>query len=393
MKEKRRTLSSVKPDDLTPQTPGKLVRIADGWAFVPGHLPPMGLSLSIMAAAEEARGAVGELVGQARLVQNPELIIAPFRREEAVLSSRIEGTRTEIQDLLLAEATPRDEIVEDSDTFEVLNYLDALVMGEGWIAEGRPLNYTLISGLHAELLHGVRGRDKHPGALRTTQVYIGDRGRGIDTASYVPPPPEQVAPLMDDLLQFFQGPPSFSPLVDCAIAHYQFEAIHPYEDGNGRLGRLLVPLYLRSRGVLDRPILYVGPYLEAHRTEYFDRLLRVTTHGDWDGWVRFFLQGVRDQAHESVRRAQRIRDLYDGYHARIMQATSAVSTRRALDVIFDRVYVWAKVLSDELSITPPTARHAIDTLVALDILKPSRRGSRGRQLWVAQELLDTVYAA
>lgn len=381
----------MKPDDLSPASPGSSVRIVNGWAFVPDPLPPVINSLSIVAAVEEARGAVGELVGQARLIQNPELIIAPFRRQEAVLSSRIEGTRTEVETLLLAEATPRGEISEDSDTFEVLNYLDTISTGEAWIAEGRPLNRSLVWGLHAELLRGVRGRDKHPGAFRTTHVYIGDRGRGIDAASYIPPPPEQIPPLMENLFRFLQEPPTFSPLIDCAVAHYQFEAIHPFEDGNGRLGRLLIPLYLLAKGVLDRPLLYLGPYLEAHRADYFELLLRVTTQGDWDSWLHFFLRGIRDQATESVSRAQRIRDLYDQYRRLITQSTSAGSAHRALDLVFERVYIWASLLSDELEISYPTARHAIDTLVSLSVLQPSRRGARGRQLWVAQELLDTVY--
>lgn len=377
-------------EDFTPEAPGELVQISDGWAFVPAPLPPDILpAWGILHAVEHARGALSELVGLARRIQNLNLVLGPLTRREAVLSSRIEGTHTEIEEVLRAQAEPDRDVAEDSDLFEVLNYLRALTRGQDWVDDGRPVNLTFIRGLHEVLLEGVRGQDKHPGAFRTRQVYIGDHVRGLRDARFVPPPPEQVPPLIDNLVQTLNIPSPYGPLIDSAIMHYQFEAIHPFEDGNGRIGRLLVPLYLQAVGVLDRPLLYLSPYFEAHRDDYLDHLLRVSTRGAWDRWIAFFLDAVRIASNDACLRVQRMLDL-DARYRELVRGQRSRIIWPALDYVMTNVYVTVGALAVYTKSTYPTARTAIAILEAIGILAPSGR-MHGAQEWVAGALLDQVY--
>jgi Fic family protein len=293
--------------------------------------------------------------------------------------------------MLLAEADPRPAVEEDSDLYEVLNYLRALDYGRQWVAEGRPLNLAFLRGLHAELMHGVRGQDRHPGAFRLTHVYIGDRLSGIEEARFVPPPPEQVPPLMEDLATFAARPTAtYGPLIDCGVIHYQFEAIHPFEDGNGRLGRLLIPLYLQAAGAMDRPALYLSSYFEARRETYISLLNIVSTRGAWKEWLLFFLDAVRSQAHDSRFRVQRTLDLQLRYRQLAQDVSSSRTALLAVDLIMDRIYVTVSALAKYAGATYPTARSAIDALVTAKILAPYGR-VHGAQVWEARELLDQVY--
>ena len=272
-----------------PSVPGKWIPLPEGdLSFVPDPLPPEPLlSGAVLAAVESARGAVSELVGQARLVANVDLISSALARREAVLSSRLEGTQTEIVEVLL-QTPDRPPAEEDSDLYEVLNYVDTIRLAQEWLADGRELAPPLIKDLHTRLLAGVRGTHKHPGRYRLKNVYIGNRERGFKAARFIPPPLEHVPALMDDLSTFTSGARAYGPMIDSALVHYQFETIHPFEDGNGRLGRLLIPLHLQQWGVLDRPLLYLSPYMEAHSDEYRDGLLMVSREGAWDAWISSF---------------------------------------------------------------------------------------------------------
>ncbi len=366
-----------------------VVRIPSGWAFLPHPLPPsVNLTRELLLAAEAARGALGEFVGQTRLLTNPNLILGPMAQREAVLSSRIEGTNTEVREVLMSQATAEPERDPNSDLAEVLNYLRALRFGQEWVEEHRPLNLSLIWGLHAELMRGARGQDKHPGQFRQTQVFIGDHVRGIEAARFVPPPPEHVPALMDNLVTFMGGEPSYGPLTDCAISHYQFEAIHPFEDGNGRLGRLLIPLQLLGAGVLDRPILYLSSYFEQHRDQYMERLQRVSMAGDWLGWVLFFLEAVRWQAQDARQRTARVLAL----HARYRELARALpkAALLAVDLAMERVYLTVSQVAEHAQVSYNTARAAVAALEQAGILRPYGR-VRGVQLWEAAELLHEVY--
>jgi Fic family protein len=364
--------------------------VGGGLAFVPRALPPdIPISRDLLLATERARAAVGELTGQARLVRNLNLIIRPLARREAVLSSRIEGTQTEIRELLLQEAEPTPP-AEATDVHEVLNYLDTIELAQQWFADGRPLDKSLIKELHARLMLGVRGEDRHPGAIRASEVYIGNRALGFRGARFVPPPVEHVEPLLDNLIAFALGPDAYGALIDCALAHYQFETIHPFEDGNGRLGRLLIALQLIERRAIDRPLLYLGPYFLEHDADYRDGLLAVSTQGAWTEWIMFFLEAVRASAADARRRVERVLALRDHYQEQIIAGSNSKVPAVALELVMDRVFVSVRDVERFTHTTYPTARAAIDTLTELGILVPHGR-VRGRQLWRADELLREVY--
>jgi Fic family protein len=351
-------------------------------------MPKLALASEYLVAVDRAATALGEFVGKARQVQNTDLIMAPLRRQEAVLSSRIEGTQTHVRDVLLAEATKATGAPDDSDLREVLNYLDALDAGERWIQDGGKLSLTLLRAMHKTLMRGVREEDKHPGEFRTTQVYIGDRAGGLASARFVPPPSEQVAPLVDNLFDSANREATYGLLIYCAIFHYQFETIHPFEDGNGRIGRLLIPLLLQSASVLDRPVLYISPFLEGHRDIYMDLLWNVSAKSDWTSWILFFLEAVRVQSEDSTSRIRRIVDLHKSYLDRVK--TAPKTALLTVDYVMEHPYVTARQIEEYTHTTAPTAKAAIDTLVALQILTPRGR-MQGRQVWVAEELLSEVY--
>ena len=380
-------------EDFAPAAPGELVgRLATELAFVPNRLPPeLGVDWSLVRPIEEARAATSELVGQARLTKNIDLIINAFARREALLSSRMEGTQTEIEELLLRDALPKAVLAEDTDLHEVLNYLATLDLAQSWLADGRQLDVSLVKELHARLLLGVRGASKSPGAFRPADVWIGRHGDRREDARFVPPPMEQVPPLVDDLVAFTMAEPVFGPLVDSAIAHYQFETIHPFQDGNGRLGRLLIPLHLMEWKVLDRPLIYLGPYFESHQDRYRDGLLAVSRDGAWIEWIRFFLEAIRATAVDARNRVQRMMTLEADYRERVIARSTSRFALPALDVVFGRVFVSVGSLEEHLGVRAPTAKGVIDTFVDLKILQPYRR-VRGRQTWFAAELLEQVYA-
>lgn len=381
----------MKAKQFTRGAPGTLVDVPGGSAFIPAALPPeLELPRSLLLAVDAARGAISRLDGQARIVPNLELIMGPFTTREAVLSSRIEGTQTEIREVLLDSPAPSDEALADRD--EVRNYLAALDLGRRWVVDTGTLSVPLVREVHARLLQGVRGEHKHPGQLRSQVVYIGSRGGGFPSARFVPPPPEQVPPLLDSLIGYLAGPPHYGPLVDAALGHYQFETIHPFEDGNGRVGRLLIPLHLMTGDVLERPILYLSAFFEEHRTEYMDHLLRVSTRGAWIDWILFFLEAVRSQADDSLQRIRRFLDLRDRYTALIRERSRSHAALAALDAVMIEVALTASDLVAATNISAPTARKVLDEFEALGILQPGgRRG--GGQLWLAEELVREVYEA
>jgi Fic family protein len=381
----------MKGEDFGSNAPGQLVRIAgDALAFVPNQLPPsLEPSWEIMGAAEKARAAISQLVGQARLITNLEIITRAFARSEAVSSSRIEGTQTEVIELLQQEASQALPS-EDSDLHEVLNYVSAINLADEWIAEGRGLDLSLIKELHARLLRGVGGQDKEPGALRTEDVYIGSRTLGFAGARFVPPPMEHVPVLMDGLVQAMNGVSPYGSLVDSAILHYQFETIHPFEDGNGRLGRLLIPMHLRLHGVVDRPLLYLGPYLEAHETAYRDGLLSVSQTGHWESWISFVLNALRETAIDALARVERIIALRADYAERVRLRGERKGSATALDIVFERVVVSVQDIRFGTGVSEPTAGAIVADLEGLGILRLHRKEG-ARRFWIAAGLVDAIY--
>ena len=359
-----------------PKRPGVYVRVPEGYsAFVPDPLPPQLVwSDPLLNALSDADRAIGRLAGEGRRLPNPHALMRPFITREAVLSSRIEGTQATLGELLAAEA---GAIVDRSpeDLQEVSNYVAALEYGIQRL-NALPLSLRLVREVHAKLLQGVQGESAQPGRFRRSQNWIGTPGSTLQTATYVAPPPGKMTACLEALEGFLQDR-SLPPLAQIALSHYQFEAIHPFLDGNGRVGRLLVVLFLVERGILPTPLLYLSAFFEATRRDYYDRLLAVTERGEWEAWLLYFLNGVARQSEDAVDRAMRITALVDRWQGRLAgigtKAPSLLAERLAANP-----YLTAKVAAQNLGVAFTTADRAIRRLVDEGILTPIGDGRRGR---------------
>jgi len=381
----------MSPDEFDPTAPGKLVPIPGGHAFLPSALPPgFAVSHAVLDAVAKAERALGLLTGHADAVQNDFLIQRPLLTREAVKSARIEGTYVVVSDVLRHEAAgPPADPGTALDNMEVIRYLHSLDSGVGWLRQSKPITATFIRGLHQSLLESTRGEEKHPGEYRTGQVAIGAEGDNPLTARFVPAPPVNIPGLMDDLVAFMQEPAPWSPLVAAAISHYQFETIHPFEDGNGRLGRLLIPLFLMDHGVIGRPLIYLSDFLDSNRESYFDHLKSVSCHDRWQEWVEFFLEAVRVTAMDGVERIQRITSLRERYRSAVVENSRSQTPLAAVDLVMEKVIVSVAEVQGFSHCSYPTAKAALDTLTKLGIVAPLAGTFPAR--WVANELIDQVY--
>lgn len=359
----------------TTTTAGEQVR-----AFVPLPLPPVP-PLEIVGARqqllERATLAVGRLDSISTLLPDPHLFLYSYVRREAVLSSQIEGTQSSLSDLLLFEleeapGTPIDDVVE------VSNYISALEHGMVRLREGFPLSNRLLREMHASLMSRGRGSDKDPGEFRRSQNWIGGTRPG--NARFVPPPPHEIEPCMAALERFFHEETSGLPvLLRAALAHVQFETIHPFLDGNGRLGRLLIVLLLHHGGLLSEPLLYLSLFLKEHRSHYYDLLDRVRTTGDWEAWVDFFLEGVEHTAHSAVQTARRLVTLFDADTRRLQQTgRSAASALRVLTALRQRPVLTLQHLCKVHAMTFPTASKAMQALTTAGIARELTGQRRNR---------------
>ena len=370
------------PADFTDNAPGRLVACDGHHAFVPDPLPTvLEFTPELVTCLSRADNGIGLLAGTGRNLASPKLLIAPYLRREAVLSSRIEGTMSTLADLYEDEATGNAR----GDVREVRNYLEAHEYGLMALKE-MPLCLRLLREVHRRLMHGVRGHERHPGRFRTYQNWIGrEAGAPIAEARYVPPPLPAMKMALDNLETFLHSD-SLPPLVVAALSHYQFEAIHPFGDGNGRVGRLLISLLLHERGLLPQPLLYISAYFERSGAEYYDRLLRVSTHGDWQGWLTYFLQGVEVQSQAAVEDAERLLDLQARYHELLAGAKARAGARQLIDQLFLNPYITAPHAAVLLNVSRPTARAAIRDLVEQDILHEIT-GQKWGQIFLAGEIL------
>jgi len=349
-------------------------------AFVPLPLPPVP-PLEIVGARqlllERATLAVGRLDSISTLLPDPQLFLYSYVRREAVLSSQIEGTQSSLSDLLLFEleeapGTPFDDVVE------VSNSIAALEHGMARLRAGFPLSNRLLQEMHAALMSRGRGREKQPGEFRRSQNWIGGTRPG--TAHFVPPPPDEVEPCMAALERFLHDDTTGLPvLLRAALAHVQFETIHPFLDGNGRLGRLLIALLLHQGGLLAQPLLYLSLYLKEHRPVYYDLLDRVRTRGDWEAWVDFFLEGVERTAGGAVVTARRLVELFDADTRRIQQTgRAAANALRVLAALRQRPVLTLKYLRNAHGLTFPTASKAMHALIAAGIARELTGQRRNR---------------
>lgn len=359
---------------------GHYVRQPQGYrAFVPAPLPPeppVALDAETIALLSRADQAIGRLDGSTRSLPNPDLFVAMYVRQEAVDSSRIEGTQSTLQDVLSFELDPRLQSLPQ-DVEEVVNYVHAMNYGLDRLTT-LPLSLRLIREIHQELLKGVRGEDKSPGAFRTTQNWIGPQGAGLLHATFVPPAVADMESALDNFERFLHDDRGLPPLVHCAIAHVQFETIHPFLDGNGRVGRLLIAFLLVYRGVLHRPLLYLSAYLKLRRAEYYDRLMAVRERGDWEGWIRFFLQGVAETADEAGKMAIRIVSMQKEHHALVQERGFGMNELRLLDLLFQRPLVNATLAAEKLGLTDVTAAKVIRRLEGIGLLDEITGRQRNR---------------
>lgn len=357
-------------------------------AYVPNPLPRhLEVGSAVVAQLADAESALGRLAGAGRLLPDPLLLARPFLQREAVASTRIEGTQVTHPELL--ELTTTDDL-PNADLEETLNYVRALNYGVER-AEQLPLSTRLVRELHELLLAGVRGRDRAPGQLRRSQNWVGHGGASIQTAEFVPPPFEMVGDLLSDWERYIHEDQHTSPLIECALLHYQFETIHPFLDGNGRLGRLLVVFFLVVRGRLPEPLLYLSPYFEARRAQYYDALQGVRERGDFDRWLAIFLDAVCAQAADAVTRAERLTDLRERYRAGV-QASTRGAANQVVDLAFEQPVLTARAVERRLTITRPAALKALRHLAELGILVEVPTGPRGQLRWRAESVLAVLTA-
>ena len=318
---------------------------------------------SLVYRLDEASRAAATLAGAGETIPNPHLLTQPFLRREAVLSSRIEGTQASLSDLYLYEASKKASM----DVLEVHNYVRALEEGIE-LLDKLPICLRLINSLHATLLSGVRGERERPGEIRTEQVWIGKPGTPLEEARFVPPQPSHLIDSLDHWERFVNEDLRMPPLVQCALMHYQFEAIHPYRDGNGRIGRLLIVLFLYARTILPVPLLYLSAYFERDRQRYYDELLNVSVTGDWGAWLDYFLEGVIQQSNDSLRRARQVRELHEEYRSQVLDRRGSANSLKMVDLLFTRPYITAPAASAELGITNAGARRILDRFVEMGLL-------------------------
>jgi Fic family protein len=355
-------------------------------AYFPRPIPRLiSISPDNLMRVADAEAALGRLAGAGRLLPHPQLIVGPYLRREAVASTRIEGTQASLADVFDAEAS---DLPFGPDVEEVINYVRAMEAGLQRL-HTLPVSTRLIREMHAVILAGVRGRERQPGELRTTQNWIGAPGATIDTATFVPPPPDELGKLLDDLELFVHEQPRMPPLVQAALLHYQFETIHPFLDGNGRLGRLLVVFFLVVRERLPAPLLYLSPFFETRREQYYDALQRVRERGDVDAWLALFLDGVGTQATDAVARAERLTDLRERYRVEV-QASTRGAANQLVDLAFEQPVLTSRAVEQRLHISRPAALTALRQLADLAILTEVPGGPRGQIRWRGQEILGVL---
>lgn len=338
-----------------------------------------------MAGLSLADRAIGNLAGEGRRLPNPHLLVLPFVRKEAVLSSRIEGTQATLGELLAAEAGAAVER-SPADLREVGNYVTALEYGLKRLST-LPLSLRLVRELHQRLMQGVRGEVVTPGEFRRSQNWIGPSGCTLNEATYVPPPIDELMECLG-MWERFLHEDTLPPLVHAALAHAQFEAIHPFLDGNGRVGRLLITLLLVERDVMPSPLLYLSAYFEATREEYYARLLGTTQKGEWEEWLLYFLRGVTVQSQDAVERIQRIDGLFTHWKQSLAMMQSRL-TERVLDLFAGNPFWTVTGLAKRLGVSYTTAQRAIERLASAGIVTQVGGGRRNR-VYCARDILNVL---
>jgi Fic family protein len=359
---------------------GYLMSQPEGYeAFVPKPLPPdpsLLLDPPMLALLEKAVAELGRLDGAAAVIPSPDFFVSMSVRREAVLSSQIEGTQSTLEDLLELELEGgrRDR---PSDAFEIANYVQAMNLGLQRL-ETLPLSLRLIRDIHRDLLRDGRGSKATPGEFRRTQNWIGPGGATLKQATFIPPAPPDMKKALHDFETYLHADSGYPTLIDVGLVHAQFETIHPFLDGNGRVGRLLNIFLLVHRGILRKPLLYLSYYFKLHRTEYYDRLMAVRLKGDWEGWIQFFLRGVVQTAREATDTAERLFELREAHRALILEKNLGQNGQLLLSTLLQQPLVNINLVATVLGSTFPTASSLVSTFEDLGLLKEITGGKRSR---------------
>ena len=381
----------MNPEDFKNSTAGQCMRTIREpayWAYVPHPLPPkIEVDWELANLLSTAGTKLGELSGAGQLLPNPHLLIRPFIRREAVMSSRIENTQSGLDDLFLFEAD-EGEPPSGSDVNEIINYVRAMEYGVKRLAK-LPISSRLIGELHEILMEGVRGEYATPGEMQRSQNWIGSPGCTLMNATYVPPPLLEMNACFSDLEKYIHSDPMEAPLIQCALVHYQFEAIHPFVDGNGRIGRLLITFMLLEKKLLSQPLLYLSDFFEQHRDEYYRLLLTVSQKGDWKAWLTFFLNGVRQQSEDALATIQKLLDLQKQYREVATGQRVPKIVNRLIDHLFAGPIVSISQLSKTWKMPFPTVKRGVDYLIEKGILVEITGRQRNR-LFVANEIFNTI---
>ncbi len=375
----------------TDQIPGQLVRIdfpLKDWAFLPDPIPSdWEMPADLWPYLMEAREAIKELNGIGRHIQNHNLLLRPLQQREALRSSSMEGTYATPEELLLYQAedkNPDKESERENDWREVSNYGAALTLGQHMLDDGIPISLHLIKSLHAELLKGVRGENKNPGRFREHQVHVGAGGR------YIPPPPLEVQSCLTAFQDSLAGENTYDPLIWSFMVHYQFETIHPFGDGNGRVGRLLLSLMIYQMMELSHPWLYMSSFFEKHKDEYINGMFDVSSKNNWEKWIKFCLIGAAEQAKDSIARLDRFVAIKDEFHGRLTGTNASVRHNEIIDYLFERPVITAPHIETKFGVTYPTARQDITRLLDMGILSEGPAHMRPRY-YFAPEIMAIAY--
>lgn len=358
---------------------GRYVRQPTGYrAFLPKPLPPdppIAWNSDLLQALSDADRAVGRLDGLARSLPNKDLFVAMYVKHEAVLSSQIEGTQSSLDDILAFEVNAQG-VEQPVDITETVNYVKAMNAGIELLDE-LPLSGRLIRAIHKELLTDVRGQERTPGHFRTSQNWIGPAGATIETATFVPPAPDDVPEAFGQLERYLNDN-SVPPIVQAGLSHVQFETIHPFLDGNGRVGRLLITLLLIEKGVLSEPLLYLSLFLKANRSEYYDRLGAVRTRGDWEGWLKFFLTGVTVTADDAARVAQSVSDLHNVNLRKASELAFGIYGPPFLDLLAEHPIVTVSFVTERLGASRTTVGQLLVKATAAGMIEETTGKKRNR---------------
>ena len=383
---------SVDPSTYVDRTLGSIERVPGEFGYehyVPRPLPRhLELSVPTSRALSDADRALGRLAGAGRLLPNPHLLVNPYIITEALASSQIEGTQASLSEVL--EAAADGEESQDIDIREVQNYIAAFEHARARL-DDLPLSLRLLREAHAQLLRNVRGEEKTPGEFRSTQNWIGSPGRPLQEAIFVPPrhEPEMIDALQDWEAFLHERDSDLPPLVSCGLIHYQFETIHPFLDGNGRLGRLVIILYLIDIGELPEPLLYLSPYFERDRDAYYTLLQAVRERGELQEWLQYFLTGVAVQAKDAIDRAERLTDLQARYRAELAGDRSNAS--HLIDPLFANPFITTQRVMRVLGVTNAGANNVLRRLEDRGWLRKVHVGGRGGRItWVAQDIMDAL---